>query len=237
MNREERRALDKLEKKYGSLPSPKAKPPTIFVGYVRPRFPGMVYARFSDSLWALAAASSGLYGMRPIAMESGPLLSRARNNLLRYFLDETDDEYFLSVDTDIIFYPSDLLALLAADKPICGSIYLTLDEQEEKVCAHLDEVSGDAGTYKDVSLERLVSPEGTPEPPFEISGLGMGFTLIKREVIQELSPIKALWPFAESDEEHGYGEDLTFCLRAKDKGFSSWIIPQTKVGHIKAIVI
>lgn len=211
---------------------------TVFLGYVRPRFPGLIHARWHDSLLALIAHSSGLFGIRPIAMESGPLLSRARNRLLEYFLEETTDEYFLWTDTDTIFNVEDLKALLDAQLPICGALYFTLDQDEQIVCAHLDEDSEDAGSYRDVKLERLLNPEGDgPAEPFVVSGLGMGFTLIKREVVESLAPIKKLWPYAETDVDKGYGEDLTFCLRAKEKGFDSWLVPAVKVGHIKEIVI
>lgn len=206
----------------------------IFLGYVRPRSPGLIHARFMDSLLGLIAGSSGKYRIRPVAMEVGPLISRARNRLLEEFL-KTDDEYFLWIDTDIVFGISDLEALLALDKAIAGSVYLTLDESQQPVCAHLDELPDSPGRYTDVSLERLYDTEGKPMEPFTISGLGMGFTLVRRDVIESLGPIKRLFPFAERDADHGYGEDLTFCLRAAEKGFEAWVVPASKVGHMKEI--
>ena len=213
---------------------PKPQYPTIFLGYCRPRSPGVIHARFLDSMLELIARSSGKFGIRPTAIETGPLLSRARNSLLSAFLDTTDD-FFLWVDSDIIFGIEDLEALLSLNFPIAGSVYYTLDQQGIPVCAHLDELKDQPGEYKSVDLSRLYDAESKPMDPFVISGLGMGFTLIKREVIEALAPIKRLWPFAETDIDHGYGEDLTFCLRAKEKGFLSYIVPQSKVGHIKEI--
>lgn len=210
------------------------KPMTVFLGYCRPRSPGLIHARFMDSLLECIARSSGKFGIRPIAIETGPLLSRARNSLLKTFL-ETEDEYFLWVDTDIVFGIDDLEALLALDKAIAGSVYFTLDQAGAPVCAHLDELPDKPGQYEAVDMGRLYDAEGKPMDPFAISGLGMGFTLVRRDVIEALAPIKRLFPFAERDTDHGYGEDLTFCLRAAEKGFETWVVPASKVGHIKEI--
>lgn len=230
MNRGERRKQGARGKKL----------PTIFMATVRPRSPEMIHGQFADSMLRLIAQASGTCGIRPVSVSTGPLLSRARNKLLSQFL-EKDDEYILFADTDIIFEWDDLQYLLEQDKPICGSLYFTLDPREQPVIAHLLELEGEPETYRDVPIERAISEGGDPAEPFVVSGLGMGFTLIKREVIQALADakggIKKLWPFAETDEEKGYGEDLTFCLRAKELGFDSWLCPKSRVGHIKEIVL
>jgi len=74
-----------------------------------------------------------------------------------------------------------------------------------------------------------------------VAGLGCGFTLIKRKVLNDLADSRGgtarLWPYAETGEEEGFGEDLTFGLRAKELGFDSWLVPASKVGHIKEVVL
>jgi len=43
-----------------------------------------------------------------------------------------------------------------------------------------------------------------------------------------------LWPFAESIVNGtAKGEDVTFCLRAQDKGFTTWLSVDARIGHEK----
>ena len=178
--------------------------------------------------------------IQPMGIATGPLLSKARNVLLGYFM-EGDYDYFLWADTDIEFDWQDLAVLMQSNRDIAGSVYLTLDSSGEPVCAHLLEKEGSPGVYADVPLSLCYEDDGTPKEEVRVSGLGCGFTLIKRNVIQALSDqkggIKRLWPYAETGEDEGFGEDLTFGLRAAEIGFDSYLIPKSKVAHIKEIAI
>ena len=182
--------------------------------------------------------------IKPVGCASGPLLSRARNLLVQQFL-EGDYDYFLWTDTDIIYTWDDLAVLLQSDKDIAGSVYLTLDGQNQPVVAHLQEdLGGDDGErkrYRDVPLSDCYGDDSSPKEPFVVAGLGCGFTLIKREVLVALAESHGgtarLWPYAETGEEEGFGEDLTFGLRAAELGYNSWLVPASRVGHIKEIVL
>lgn len=235
-------------KSKGPTPRKRKVVPTVFLAYVRPRSPGLVHHDWAESIWTTAAYAAGKVRLRPLGIATGPLLSRARNQLVKLFL-EKNDEYLLFTDTDITFRWEDLRLLLevcSGPRAIVGGVYFALDGNGERCVAHLVELEGEPGVYTDVPIERLyreVLP-GRHEPadPFEVSGLGMGFTLIKREVMEALADvrggIKGLWPFAETENEEsgrGNGEDLTFCLRAKELGYSSFVVPEVKVGHIKEI--
>lgn len=198
------------------------------------------------SILMLFANASGKCLIQPVGCGTGPLLSRARNRLVQQFLEGTYD-YFLWTDTDITFQYEDLAALLLADKDIAGSVYFTLDSSGEPVVAHLEERAQEEGddskgpVYQDVPISKCYGDDGSPAEPFVVSGLGCGFTLIKREVMDALASSHGgtarLWPYAETGEEEGYGEDLTFCLRAKEMGFDSWLVPASRVGHTKEIVL
>lgn len=173
---------------------------------------------------------------------TGPLLSRARNTLLKYFLEGKEHfDYFLWADTDIVFEYEDLAVLMQCDKHIAGSVYLALGAEGDPKVVALREKQDEKGVFEDVPLSDLYAPSGEPKGPVRVDGLGCGFTLIKREVIESLrdakGEIKRLWPYAESDEDAGYGEDLTFGLRARDLGYESFVVPRSKVGHIKEIVL
>jgi len=214
--------------------------PYIFLGYCFPRSPGLVHESWARSLLYLFAGAQGNALIKPVGCGSGPLLSRARNLLVQQFL-EGDYDYFLWTDTDIEYTWEDLSLLLRADKDIAGSVYYAFDREGQPVVAHLQEDPEEAGRYRDVPISACYGDNDSPKEPFVVAGLGCGFTLIKRRVLKDLADSHGgtarLWPYAETGEEEGFGEDLTFGLRALDLGFQSWLVPESKVDHIKEIVL
>lgn len=202
--------------------------PRVLVTYVHPGGPHALSWELHSSLVRLKESS---VLMKEIAAESGPLLSRARNLLAESFVKGFPDySHMLSVDTDMYFSPEGVKALLKADKPIVGGVYYGLTETG-KFCTALNRDSKD-GVYKPI-----------PDPPskgcVEVDALGMGLTLIKREVMEALEPdYTRLWPFAEAVVDgRPLGEDATFCLRAKELGFSSWLCGDARAGHVKSFVL
>ena len=248
LNREQRRAAERELKRQtarGGVPlaTPEQRVPHLFLAYVQP---GIVHEMWMMSVLGLISRSPGIYAIRPAGVQSGPLLARARNLLVQSFL-ETDDEYLLFTDTDMVFKFEDVELLVAADAPIAGALYYSVAAGVDSGpwCTALVASSEDPDTYVPLELPEPSAPEnfqGTrpvdePLEPMEVAAVGMGLTLIRREVIEALAPVKRLWPFAETNEDRGYGEDVTFCLRAAEAGFKSVVVPQARVGHIKEIVV
>lgn len=217
--------------------------PSIFLGYCFPRSPALVHESWARSLLYLFAGAQGHCLIQPVGCGSGPLLSRARNLLVQQFLEGSYD-YFLWTDTDIEFGWEDLSVLLRADKDIAGSVYFALDGQGQPTVAHLQsdpEAPEGEVRYRDVPVSSCYGDDASPKEPFVVAGLGCGFTLIKRRVLSDLAESHGgtarLWPYAETGEEEGFGEDLTFGLRAAELGYQSWLVPESKVGHTKEIVL
>ena len=68
---------------------------------------------------------------------------------------------------------------------------------------------------------------------FEVDGAGMAAMLIRATVLKEIFETqKAL--FAPIP---GYGEDVSFCLRARKAGFTIWCDSRVKVGHIATTIV
>lgn len=202
--------------------------PKVLVVYVHPGGPNALSWEFHSSLVRLMESS---VLMKELAAESGPLLSRARNLLAEAYVQKYPDyTHMLSVDTDMYFSPDGVKALLKADKPIVGGVYYGLTEYG-KFCTALKRSSED-GIYRPV-------PDPPTEGCVEVDALGMGFTLVKREVMEALQPdFTKLWPFAETVADgRPLGEDAVFCLRAKELGFSSWLCGGARAGHVKSFVL
>jgi cellulose synthase/poly-beta-1,6-N-acetylglucosamine synthase-like glycosyltransferase len=69
-----------------------------------------------------------------------------------------------------------------------------------------------------------------PEGLTEIEGVGMACTLIKREVFEK---VPAPWFFPEPK----IGEDLAFCVRAKEQGFKIYCDTTLVCGHCTTDVV
>lgn len=161
--------------------------------------------------------------------ESGPLISRARNLLLETFL-RTRADYFLATDTDTVFDASHVQKLLEARKPIVGALYYGIlgHNPQSTFPVALTEQGG-----------VLQSLDKAPKRLTRVDALGMGLTLIRRDVIVALDPHSALnRPYAEKvyNGRH-HGEDAVFCLEAKKAGFDSWLEPKARIGHHKVVAV
>lgn len=198
------------------------KDPVIFLGFIHP---GKVHTRFMESIFACL----GEFRFIVKGAEGGPLISRARNMVLESFL-ETDADYLLFADTDVVFTPEDVRLLLKARKPIVGALYYGI-------------LGGNPNSTFPVALTEqngvLQSLDKVPGTLSRVDAVGMGLTLITREVVEKLDPHSALnQPFAEKvyNGRH-HGEDAVFCLEAKKAGYDTWLEPRARVGHIKEIVL
>ena len=216
--------------------------PKVFVGFVHP---GHVVTTFAACIWRLLLA--GRFQVIVVPNFAGPNIAQSRNDLAEAFL-TTDCEYMLSVDTDIEFEVNDVAKLIEDDKPIVGGHYLNKYLDQEEPCP-VGTVAKEGARALRATYENL----GTSEGLVQVQGLGMGFTLIKREVMEALGT-GTLWPFAEIallgeqlgatgmkgdelDRVHLMSEDITFCRRAFAKyGYTSWLDLDCRVGHHKTTV-
>lgn len=191
----------------------------------------MVSACFCESLVNLQSTMRP-YSLRFLSAESGPLLSRARNQVCEAFLAHTDAGHLLFADSDMHFTPQDVLALYEAQKPIVGALYYGV--QRDDMSTFPVALTKQDGVFKPLPAEEI--PEHGCR---RVDAVGMGLTLIKREVLESLDVNSTLLqPFAETVMEgRAVGEDVTFCLRARQKGFHTWLCGDARAGHAKTFII
>lgn len=202
------------------------RPPTILLGYVHG---GAVRHEFHRSV--LETLSVADWEVSILDIESGPLLSRARNSVAAAFLD-TDCDYLLSVDTDVCWRTDDLrqlLQLAKTGKSIVAGHYWGYANAHGRFST-AGKRDGD-----DMKTLTKLKPEGYEQVDF----VGMGFTLVKRQVFEDLGVDKEqLWPFGEVIMDgKARGEDITFCMRAAEKGHQSWVSYDAQPGHVKSVII
>lgn len=175
-----------------------------------------------------------------ISTADSALVHRNRNHLFREAYNEKADN-LLFIDTDIVWNPEDIEKLISLDKDIVSGVYKSRRPLQDIENAPVVFGKDDAG--------KLRVYEELPNIPFKTEAVGMGFCLIKRNVIETITdkiPELGL-PFDfihvdKMNQEHNpesnlAGEDISFCYRAKKAGFDIWVEPGVTVGHLTVSLI
>lgn len=151
------------------------------------------------------------------------------------FNDTIKYDYIMFIDSDIVFKPEDFAKLLNMNVNIASGCYLMDGGTEYCIVENLNNTYFlDNGHYEFISLDGLRCKTDN----FLVDYCGMGFMLIKYNVIEKLtypwfSP-KTI-QFNDNITEFA-SEDVSFCLSLKDKGFSISVNPSVKVGHEKKMI-
>lgn len=211
------------------LGAPPKKRPKLLLGFLSP---GDVRHEFMESV-----IHSLVNLPFPVVVQSsisGPMVSRGRNVVARLFLEEKSYTHLLFADSDMVFRAEHVQALLDVNQPIVGGLYFGIVPGFLETYATCLRYAEDGTTLSPVPREEL--PE---EGSFKVDATGAGFMLIRREVLEALEPNEVTdWPFSTTlIGGRARGEDVTFCLRAKERGFPTYVSVDARVGHVKSIII
>jgi hypothetical protein len=136
------------------------------------------------------------------------LIARGRNAAASAFINTTNCDYLLFIDTDIAFSVDDILKLIESDKPIISGLYpkkyiskdkLKLLAKNSKITDDYEELCTDFST--EINLNKNINLIE------EVNYAATGFMLIKREVFET---IKDKFPSIkyknDIDGYYGFGE-------------------------------
>ncbi len=115
---------------------------------------------------------------------------------------------------------------------------ITEDGRTTSVAHWLDE--DDFRSNGGVMNHEMVDGITKRKKPFTVDYTGFGWVLIKKGVFENLEyPWFApkMQVFESGAVQDMCGEDVSFCLDAKEKGFEIWCDPRIRVGHEKTRVI
>jgi cellulose synthase/poly-beta-1,6-N-acetylglucosamine synthase-like glycosyltransferase len=180
-----------------------------FTGYIPPQ------AAYSLPPACCYARSKGIeVDMFPIGLS---LVYVAREKAVEEFL-SGDYDALLFIDSDMVV-PVDLITrLVEADKDIVsGLAFRRVPPYEPCIFKKCDRISSEFW---------FDYPKGMTE----IEGVGMACTLIKRKVFETLEK-PYFFPMPK------LGEDLAFCIRAKEQGFKIHCDTELICGHCNTEVI
>jgi GT2 family glycosyltransferase len=176
--------------------------------------------------FAIAVQRVSSYGVQAIWCRGyAGRLDRGRNEVMRAFLDDYEEEWLLMLDTDMVFRPADVASLMQkADSdtnPISGGLYVREDQQP----VAMRYIKGKARPW-----------DGKGRGLVEMDFLGFGFTVINRKVLLAMED-RVFCDNARTNEwGDALADDSSFCWRAKELGFSVKLNTDVKLGHTKSLI-
>jgi hypothetical protein len=223
--------------------------------------PGDVNGRFMDSVLQVIyedrdAVTQGFkkdYSVvGHIWIESGPRIAAARNTLVRRFLEREewkDVEWLLMLDADMVFEKSFLHQMFDGVRDQNGKI-------QRPIVGGLCFGGGHGSILP--TMYRMVDPKTNNGSAIsivanwkdgevvEVDATGAACLLIHRGVLEHMGALyeePTPW-FAESqykpegaDRAQDFGEDWTFCTRARKQGYPIFVNTAAKVGHMKPVMM
>ena len=126
------------------------------------------------------------------------------------------------------------------ERQIVAGWYCTEDGKTTSVAHWLDE--DDFRTNGGVMNHETIESISKRRKPFTVDYTGFGWLLIKKGVFEnEKMPYPWFAPkmqvFESGEVQDMCGEDVSFCLDAKEAGFDIWCDPRIRVGHEKTRII
>ena len=163
-----------------------------------------------------------------IRFSPGSLVYASRNALAAYAVNRNFDAV-LWVDSDMIF-PPDLLEKLAADlesgKDIVSGLCFCRRFPYAPVVYQKLELEGETP----VTDSYVDYPE---DGMFRVAGCGFGVVMMKTGVLRQIGE---QYHTVFSPLPH-FGEDLSFCIRARGCGYEIWCDPAVRIGHVGYITV
>lgn len=161
------------------------------------------------------------------------VVSRVRNIIANEFL-ESQAEHLLMIDSDMTFNADDIFRMLAwsQTKPIVAGVGVA--RKKEKVYFS----SLDQDEDNNIIMDRMGL--------VKVKRVGTGFIMIQRNVFEVMRDAHPEWKYMDQNTgkmlqsffdfkstPDGYvGEDYVFCDRAHEHGFTAWVDPTIKLGHM-----
>ena len=155
------------------------------------------------------------------------LVYTSRKQLCRTAM-ESGADYVLWLDSDMVFEPT-LMEELMKDmegRDIVSAMYFARKPPYRPVILKTLEKTlggGNVEHYDDYPTDGI----------FEIAGCGFGCVMMRTNVIRQMAEI-----FSDTfGPIPGFGEDFSFCLRAKTMGVKMYADPKIIVGHCGGMIV
>jgi hypothetical protein len=146
--------------------------------------------------------------------------------IVRWFMWDTDDEYLIILDDDVV-PPKNFLSLLDRELPIVGGVYPLMNPRLCMMPFDGAYVRQQKGGYLPIE------DDGTRHGLVECDAICSGAICIHRSVFEKIRPA-----FCEQYDDWGIvtkSDDIYFCERAKEQGFKIYADLDVKCEHLKRV--
>lgn len=144
---------------------------------------------------------------------SGTLIFDQRNSLVKTAIDAKCD-YIVFIDADMRFPKDTIMRLLKHDKDIIGVNATTRSEPVKPTAKNIQ-------IEEDGSCSWLPIYSNVMTGISQVDGIGCGVMMIKTDIISKLE--KPYFYFEQLPNEKILGEDIYFCIKARDAGITTWV--------------
>ena len=153
-----------------------------------------------------------------------------------------DYDVWLTIDSDIIFTPEQVIELIKDTEkyPVVSGLYRMADLQHYAAVKEWDmEYFKKYGSFEFLKVDTL----DTTEKYMKVAYNGMGFFACRKGVIENIKYPYFSYPLIEIETEDGKllrdmcSEDVAFCKNLKDVGYNVIVNTSLRVGHEKTLVI
>jgi cellulose synthase/poly-beta-1,6-N-acetylglucosamine synthase-like glycosyltransferase len=150
---------------------------------------------------------------------------------------QVEYDVWLTIDSDIVFTPEQVVELLEDTKkyPVVSGLY-RMQDMKHMACVK----EWDTNYFKkNGSFEFMKANELEREDKYiSVAYNGMGFFACRREVLEKMKYPYFSHPLIEFDGlKDMCSEDVAFCKNLKDTGFDVTVNTTLRVGHEKTLVI
>lgn len=169
------------------------------------------------------------------------IVSHARNQVAKAFLEQNDTDRLFWIDADMVWTPDQFLKLLVLSYKydvVCAT-YPMKREDKALVIKHPD----------------LAKFEINQHGLIKVFGVGLGFTIVTRKVMEEIAAAKPwvtnpasagksayrdIFELRKTKDPEGHttgqGEDMAFFDDVRAAGYSIWLDPTIQLGHVGSYV-
>lgn len=158
----------------------------------------------------------------------GSLIYDARNSIAKKAIEEGFDR-MLWLDSDMTFEPDIMQRLNARIDDGCEFVSGLYVKRKGKIGPVIYKTCGMVPNEKGVMVPTAVAFDDYPKDQlFQIEGCGFGGVMMTVDLLKRVREKLGL-PFYPSS---GFGEDFSFCLRARQLGAKLWCDSSVKLGHV-----
>ena len=155
-----------------------------------------------------------------LAFRGNTMVYMARDDLARKAIAD-GFTHVLWLDADMIFPETIVEDLQRSGKPFVSGVY-SARRPPHRSCV-----------FTSLFPVERPAPDAYPDDVFEIHGCGFGCVLMETEILKKTGFYTGLLFLPDG----AFGEDLSFCQRARSQGFRLWCDPRVVCGHIGQMAV